>query len=76
MGAYMERREAHETKIKDKKHDVAEKIRKREYQNFVKETLPLDNEGTGREKLRRVASKWAAEKEAVVTIAAENRAVM
>jgi hypothetical protein len=75
MGDYLERREAHETKIKEKKQEVAENIRKREYQNFVKETLPLDNEGTGREKLRRVASKWAAEK-AVATIAAENRAVI
>ena len=75
MDDYLERRDAHEAKIKEKKQAVAEKIRKREYQNFVKETLPLEKEGTGREKMRCVASTWAAEK-AVATIAAENRAVI
>ena len=44
-----------------------------DYRHFVKQTLPLETEGSGSERMRRVAAKWKQRQDQLTL---ENQAVM
>ena len=80
MEAYSAILESCKIKLKQQQAEASEKIRKRTWQTCVKEKMPLESDGTARDKLRNVALQWAKEraKQSVSSdaIAQENRAAV
>ena len=80
MEEYNARLESYKIKLKQQQAEASEKIKKRTWQTFVKEKMPLESDGTALDKLRNVALQWAKERASQSvssdTIAQENRAVV
>ena len=77
---FQRQRDAHQTELAVKKHAKSQLVQDRAYQQFMKKMLPLETEGSGRDRFRRVAEKWKSQtpsaQDAASVMAAENAAVM
>ena len=82
---FEKRRDAHQSSLQAKKDTKSKPYADRAYHKFVKEMLPLETEGSTRDRFRKVVQKWksqttsgpsAAVAEEAMVRAADNKSVM
>ena len=82
---FEKRRDAHQSSLQAKKDTKSKHYADRAYHKFVKEMLPLETEGSARDRFRKVVQKWksqttsgpsAAVAEETMVRAADNKSVM
>ena len=76
-------REAHQSSLQAKKDTKSKPYADRAYHKFVKKMLPLETEGSTRDRFRKVAEKWKSQTtsgpsaaEEAMARAADNKSVM
>ena len=57
-----QRRSAHQSEVQAKKATQSNSYADRAYHKFVKEMLPLETEGSGRDRFQRVVQKWKSQR--------------
>ena len=82
---FEKRRDAHQSNLQAKKTTKSDSYADRAYHKFVKETIPLETEGSARDRFRKVVQKWksqttsgqsAAVADEAMVRAADNKSVM
>ena len=74
-----QRRNAHQSGAQTKKATKSNSYADRAYHKFVKEMLPLETEGSTRDRFRRVVQKWTSQRtsaDEAMERAADNKSVM
>ena len=59
---FEQRRSAHQSGAQAKKATKSNSYADRAYHKFVKEMLPLETEGSGRDRFQRVVQKWKSQR--------------
>ena len=76
---FEQRRSAHQSGVQAKKATKSNSYADRAYHKFVKEMLPLETEGSGRDRFQRVVQKWKSQRtsaDEAMERAADNKSVM